>query len=368
MRLGSLFGVGALVCAASASAELRDVPLGSGYKFAPYGHLHGAYQSFDDGQEKTQGIVDVSTSISRIGFFIEPENAGNGLSFQFETSLGFRPSDNVSQLSKPEVWDWTKRNLRQVQVIHTSRYGALRLGQGSMPLDSAAEVDLGGYNNVAKSNLAEGYGSYLFRDSSGALTSLDINDVFDNFDGDRRLRIRFDTAPVAGFSLAVGYGIEVLKADDDDKYYDVALRYNNTFGRLKISGAVGSSWANASTSIDRATVGSFGVLDQDTGLNLTIAAGQDASGTQPHYVYFRAGWNRSIWAFGDSKIAFEYFSGSDYNTAGSASDMWGVALLQEVDDLNLEVYAGYREFAYSDLSPVTYLDAIGVQIGARWTF
>ncbi len=368
MRLGLILGIAAVGCGSVASAELKDVDLGGGYVFAPYGHLHGAFQSFDDGQETTQNLVDVSTSISRFGFYIEPANSDLGLSFQFESSLGFRPSSSVSQVFTPKAWDWTKRNLRQVQFIHNSRFGTLRLGQGSMPLDSAAEVDLGGYNNVAKSNLAEGYGSYLFRDSSGALTNLDIGDTFDNFDGDRRMRVRFDTAPVAGFSLSVGYGIEVLKSGDDNDYYDVALRYSNTFGRLKVSGAVGSSWADSPTSVDRATVGSFGVLDQNTGLNLTIAAGQDASGTEPHYVYLRAGWNRAIWSIGESKIALEYFDGSDYNTTGSASEMWGIALLQEVDDLNLEVYAGYREFAYTDLTPVTYLDAEGVQIGARWKF
>lgn len=356
------------LCAGAAQAELRDIPMGGGYVFAPYGHLHAAYQGFDDGRLLTETIVDPSPSISRFGFYIEPQDDAHGLSFQFESSLGFRPSDKTSQLFTPDAWDWSRRNLRQVQVIHSSAIGVLRLGQGSMPLDSAAEIDLGGYNNVAKSNITEGYGSYILRDSTGALTGLTIGDTFDSFDGDRRMRARFDTASVAGFSLAVGYGIEVLKSGDDNTYYDVALRYKNTFGRVKLSGAIGSAWANKAASVDRVTVGSVGVMDTATGLNFTLAAGRDATGTEPSYVYLRAGWNHGFWSVGDTKIALEYFTGADYGTAGSDSRMWGIALFQEFDDQNLQVYAGYREYRYSDTTPVAYLDATGLQIGARWKF
>ncbi|WP_146345611.1 porin [Falsiphaeobacter marinintestinus] len=368
MRLGIILSVSATVWAQGATADLKDVAIGDNYVFAPYGHLHGAYQSFDDGRQQTDTIVDPSPSISRFGFFIRPSKSDLGFSFQFESSLGFRPSDKVSQTNTPPAWDWTKGNLRQVQLIHASRFGTLRLGQGSMPLDSAAEVDLGGYNNVAKSNISEGYGSYILRDTTGALTSLDIGDTFDSFDGDRRLRARFDTQSVAGFSLSLAYGIEVLKSGDDNTYYDAALRYKNDFGRLKVTGAIGSGWAKSSASVDRVTVGSIGLLDKETGLNLTVAAGQDAKGTQPNYVYLRAGWNHAFWSVGDTKIALEYFTGSDYGSAGSESQMWGVALLQDFDDLGLQVYAGFREFRYSDLTPVTYLDTQGIQIGARWKF
>lgn len=368
MRIASVVGCIAIFNGQAAVAELKNVPVGRSYVFALYGHLHGAYQSFDDGQYKTDHIVDPSPSVSRFGFYIQPSETEFGFAFQFETSLGFRPSDKVSQISTPKTWDWGTKNLRQVQIIHTSGIGILRLGQGSMPLDSAAEVDPGGYNNIAKSNITEGYGSYILRNTKGALTSLSIGDTFDSFDGDRRLRARFDTRSVAGFSLAIAYGIEILKTGDDDTYYDIALRYENDFGRLGVSGAIGSAWANSSTSVDRVTVGSIGLMDQATGLNFTVAAGQDATGMQASYVYLRAGWNRAIWDIGDTKIAFEYFTGSDYGTVGSASDMWGVAVLQDVKELGLQVYAGYREFSYSDQTPVMYLDAKGIQIGARWKF
>ncbi|MEX0284350.1 MAG: hypothetical protein AB3N23_07035 [Paracoccaceae bacterium] len=354
--------------AQSAAAQLKDVDLGGGYVLAPYGHVHAASQSFDDGGQTTRNFVDPSTSISRFGFYVEPRDTDRGFSFHFESSLGFRPSDKTSQTTTPDAWNWSKLNLRKVQVVHKSGLGTLRLGQGSMPLDSAAEVDPGGYNDVAKSNITEGYGSYRLRDSTGAQTGLDIGDTFDSFDGDRRMRIRFDTQSIAGFSLAVGYGIEVLKAGDDNKYFDVALRYKRDFGRVHVTGAVGSAWSDTATSLDRVSVGSVAIMDNETGLNFTVAAGQDATGSRPEYLYLRGGWNHDFWGVGDTKIALEYFNGADYQTIGAESEMWGIALLQDFDDLRLQVYAGFRAYSYADLTPVTYLDATGVQIGAKWKF
>lgn len=340
----------------------------SGYEFDLYGHLHGAYQGFDDGQLRTETLVDPATSISRIGFFLRPLSPDNGLSFQFETSIGFRPSDGTSQTSTPDAWDWSRRNLRQVQVIYASRLGTFRAGQGSMPLDGAAEADPGGYNAVAKSNITEGYGAYILRSSTGALSDTTIKDTFDSFDGDRRFRLRWDSPDFAGISLALAYGTEVLSTGNDNTYYDIALRYDGGTERVRIKAAIGSGWENGDGFVDRVTVGSLGVIDTETGVNGSVAIGQSATDADPAYLYLRAGWNRRFLPVGDSGIALEYFTGRDYEVSGSHSDMWGIALVQAFEAQNLTVYAGYRSFAFDSPGPDSFQDAQGVQVGATWKF
>lgn len=352
---------------ATAYAQLSDRPLGEGYWFAPYGQLHFALQSFDDGQERTTNLVDISNANSRIGFYIQPEDSSVGLSFQFETGLGLRPSSATSQETTPDALDWSRRDLRQVQLIYRGGFGVLRFGQGSMPLDGAAESDLGGTVVVAKSTIPEANGSYIFRTKGGALSDVTIGDTFNNFDGARRMRLRFDTADISGISLAVAYGREVLKAGDDTDYYDVALRFKKTFANFKIVGAAGSAFADDGGETTRTTIGSLSALDTRTGLNLSLAMGKNAD-TGADYVYVKGGWNASFVDIGETKLIFEGFIGNDYLTSGAKSEMWGIALIQNIDAADVEAYLGYRAFGYDDDSTNDYQDANAIQFGARWRF
>lgn len=353
--------------ASAALAEVSDYPVGRNYVFAPYGQLHFGLQSFDDGQLRTTNFVDISNANSRIGFYVQPTESGDGLSFQFETGLGFRPSSSTSQIYAPEFSDWSRRELRQVQVIYKGGIGTVRLGQGSMPLDGAAESDLGGTVVVAKSTIPEANGDYIFRTAGGALSGVTIGDTFDNFDGARRMRVRYDTPEFSGFSLAVAYGKEVLKSGDDKDYYDIALRYDQTFDSIKVTAALGTAFARGTTNTVRTTVGSLSVLDTRNGLNGTIALGMNAD-TGDEYVYLKGGWNTNLLPYGDTKFVAEGFLGNDYLTAGSRSSMWGIGVIQNIDSAGLEAYLGYRAFTYEDSSPTEYQDSNAIQLGARWRF
>ncbi len=357
--------------ATPARASDLEYQLGSGLTFAPYGQLHFAYQGFDDGQDVTETLVDVSNANSRVGFYLRwgDQNAAqaNALAFQFESGLGFRPSQKTSQTNTPEAWDWKRTDLRKVQLIWTTAYGTFKLGQGSMTTDGIAEADLGGTVVVAKSTIPEANGAYILRTSTGALSSITIGSTFSNLDGGRQGRIRFDTRPVQGLSLGLAYGREVLKSGIDDDYYDLALRFDKDLERIKIKAAAGLSYLVAQGANERALVGSLSVLDKPTGLNLSLAAGREEL-TGASYGYLKAGWNTRILNAGVTKFTAELFRGRDYVSSGARSTMWGLSLIQELERLNTEVYAGYRAFSYTDLTPVDYLDAGAVQIGARWRF
>ena len=239
MRVAGGLALALATSDAYAQSELPKRSIGDqGYTFAPYAQLHFAWQQVDDGRASTGNIVDITNANSRVGFYIERPDA-MGFSFQFESGLGFRPSAKTSQTNTPVFFDWSRRDLRQVQVIHRSQAGTFRLGHGSMPLDGAAESDLGKTVVVAKSTIPEANGSYILRSTTGVLTPLTIGDTFDNYDGTRRLRLRYDTPDFSGFSLAVAYGEEVLRSGDDNTYYDVAIRYEGQVGKLRHHWCIG---------------------------------------------------------------------------------------------------------------------------------
>lgn len=358
------------VAAPPVAAELRPVDLWSGYELDAYGQFHFAYQGFDDGQTVTENLVDITNANSRLGFHVRPSGDDSGLIFHFESGLGFRPSQKTSQTNTPAFWDWSRTDLRKVQFIYGGTFGEVKLGQGSMPTDGAAEADLGGTVVVAKSTIPEGNGAYILRSTAGALTGITIGDTFDNFDGDRRLRLRYDTPSVAGFSLGAAYGREVLKSGDDNRYFGFALRYAGEFDGVEVKGALGSTYVRKPSGggTTRTTIGSVSVLHQATGLNLSVAAGQYLTGPEPYYVYLKAGWNARLVSPGDTKFVAEFFRGRDYVTAGARSRMWSVGVIQEFEKQQVETYAGYRSFGYDDATPVSYLDSGALQIGARWRF
>jgi hypothetical protein len=349
--------------------DLEPVPLGQGWVFDAYGRLNLAYQSFNDGAQTTSNIVDMSTSTGRIGFFIERPDADQGLAFQFETGLGISPSKSFSQTSSPPFWEFDRTLLRQVQVIWYGGWGKLRVGQGSMASDSIAEIDLGDTTVVAKSNIDEMGGSYLFRLASGPLSDVDIGSSFDSFDGDRRFRLRYDTPAAAGFSLAMSYGIEVLKSSDDNAYYDLAVRYSHSFGGLDVKAGIGNSYVNiAGSGLDYVTAGSVSLFDNTTGLNLTLASGRDHRGSEASYIWAKASWTTELIASGVTRFYVEAHQGEDFITTGSDSSFWGLGVMQRIDRHNLDLFAGYRVFSFSDLSGATYQDADVIQIGAHITF
>jgi len=356
-----------LIPAGIAAANETKFPVGQGASFRYYGWLNIAGQSVDDGVSSTTNIVDVTNDPSSFGFFIEPVNGGP-LSFQFETSLGLRPSDKTSQTNTPQTWDWTRRNLRQVQLILATGAGTFRLGQGSMPSDGAAEADLGGTVVVAKSTIQDSHAGFAFRTTAGALSGFTIGSSFNNYDGPRRFRLRFDTNSYAGFSFAAAYGHEVLTSGINDDFVDFAMRYDATKGDFDIKGAIGVSYVNGASFAHASSVGSIAVRHRPTGLNLSLASGHAGSGGRESYVYVKGGWSGHLLSVGETKLVIEGFFGDDYNTDQSLSTMLGAAVIQEFDKQNLEVYAGYRGFSYEEPTAITYQDIDAVQIGARWLF
>lgn len=339
----------------------------SGGEVVFYGQFNPAWQYFDDGQETTDGIVDNGNWNSRLGFRItQPLNEGT-LRFRFETGLGLRSSAGVSQDFRPEWVDWQRTSLRWFEVAYDSRFGTISAGQGSTASDGTAGLDESFTFIAGAADSSDGFSSFRFRDTTGALTDITIGAVNDTFGGNRRFRIRYDTPSFEGLVFSTSYGREVLNSADNRSFYDVALRWNRDLGDVSVQAAASYGWDHDPDAPNqRRVAGSMTLFHNPTGLNLALVASSRIDGPEQYYV--RAGWRRDFFEVGTTSLSIDYFRGRDFVTAGSRTENYGLYAVQSFDAVSIDVYAGWRRFTYEDRTPTRYQNADGFLLGARWFF
>ena len=341
----------------------------NGGSFRWYGQFNPSFQSFDDGVDDYNRLVDNSSSNSRIGFWVEQAFGENKLKFHFETAFGLRASDGVDQTTTGDSLSWSRTNIRHVDLqFETANYGTFSAGQGSMASDGVTGADFSGTGLGAGVSVADIGGGYAFRTSGGALSGVSIGDAFTDLDGSRLGRVRYDSNNFAGFTFSASYGTDILATNNDRETYDVAVRYSNDdMGAFALDAGLAAAWTEQTGRQDRRDIsGSVSVLHKDTGLSMTLAAGdRDISG---NYAYGKLGYSADLIAAGKTSFSVDYYDGSDLVSAGDASESWGIAAVQKIDRFNVETYLAYRDYSYSDTSATTYQDANVILAGARWKF
>jgi hypothetical protein len=355
-----------MVVAIPAAAADLTFTNGSGTTTTFYGQLNPTFQGVDDGDETYEKLVDNGNSVSRIGIWIDGTLWGNTARFNFETSLGVESTSETNQVDDPPWLDWLRTDIRKLEVVYSGDFGAVWAGQGSMATDGASEVDNSGTSVVGYSSLSDTAGSFIFRDGA-ALSSTTIGDVFKNFDGTRRFRLRYDTPDLSGFVVSAAAGYDVLSETDDADYYDTALRYGYKDDTFSFNAAIGYSFKDDQGKTTEQVMASASATHVPTGLNLTVATGeQQSDGGQ--YLYTKIGWGGDVVGFGKTSVSADLYSGSDFSVLGSESSSWGVQAVQQFAEQGLEAYLGYREYAYDGVPSVDYQDIGTVLFGARWKF
>ena len=341
--------------------------LTSGGVMTFYGQFNPVFQSFDDGDEVTSGIVDNGNWNSRLGFTLVQPSGDMTLRVRFETGLGFRNSALVSQDFTPEWIDWQRTALRWFEVAGDGRYGTVSLGQGSSASDGTAGLDDSFTFHAGATDSSDGFGSFQFRDEEGKLTGVTIGQVNNSFDGARRFRARYDTPVVGGVMLSTSYGINILVEEDNTNYYDVAARWTGEIGDFAVRAAIGYQWLDNPDGKDTERLaGSGTIVHTPTGLNVALSAGQQIDGAS--YVWGRAGWRNQVFDVGATSLSVDYYNGWDFLTDGAETENYGVYGVQSIDALSIDVYGGVRKFTYDDDGPTSYQDAYGVLTGVRFFF
>jgi hypothetical protein len=332
-----------------------------------YGQFNPVYQSFDDGEETTSGVVDNGNWNSRIGLTAtEPLSFGT-LRFRVETALGLRSSAAVWQEFTPDAQNWSRASLRWFEAALDTDYGTFSFGQGSSASDGTAGLDDSFTFVAGATDSSDGFGAFRFRDADGNLTGVSVGSVNAVLNGARRFRARYDSPAMQGVVVSASYGVNILSTSDDNDYYDIALRWTGDLGEVAVRSAIGYQWIdNPDGENVRRIAGSVSALHSPTGLNLAFSAGEVIDGES--YVWTRAGWRADLIAAGKTSLSLDYYRGRDFRTDGARSGHYGIYAVQSLDEASIDLYAGWRRFSYSDLTGTEYQDATGILMGLRWAF
>lgn len=350
-----------------------------------YGQINMGVLQYDDGIDtETYAPIDNDNSGTRVGLLYT--RAFGAWTFQNRNEFGYTPYSTANINIEDDKADWglNRSNIRWIDfTLEHDRYGKFWIGQGSMATDGTLSVDLSGTDVIAGSSVADSAGAQILRFSDPALADdfggPEIGGVFDNLNGDRRARIRYDTPAFANFTLAAAFGRNLLSDDSDVRdanIFDASLNYSNTYdGGFEVQASVGYHWIEgvAGGHDISSWGGSASVLHTPTGLNATFSAAiqDNGSSSDASYVYGKIGLLRSFVAWGDTAMSIDYYSGSDFglnaDVTSSSSDSWGLALVQNIDRANTQLWVTYRTYEYSD-DFAEYEDGSAIFGGARFRF
>ena len=368
-KLSSVAAVLVATTAIPAAAEMKYENNSGGYVLL-YGQFNPAIISVDDGQDTDTRLLDNDLSNSRVGLRLMQPFGQNEFTFRFESALGLPNSTEWSQLGT-NFSGWTREDIRFVDFGLKGGWGKFSAGQGSMASDGASETDLSYVGTALYSFTNDENSGFFYRGTNGALSNITVGDSSSNFDGSRRGRVRYDTPDFSGFSASFAYGQNILSSSDDDDYYDMAVNYNNTFaGGVEFAASVAYAvrdFDNGSGNRED-TIGSASVM-LPSGFSFTAAAGtrDNVSGqSDPSFWYTKIAYESDWVSWGKTGVGIDYYDGSDFNTDGSSTESWGIAVVQRIDSINTDAYLKYRNHDFDDGTSFDKNEAW--VLGARWKF
>lgn len=360
----SAIALAAAGVAAPAAAELKWDNASGGY-VRIYGQFSPTYQSVDDGVQTYDNVLDNSHSNTRVGLWVAQPFSTGEFKFNFETALGWTNTANVSQTSQSTGVNWDRTDIRKVDFsFEGDTWGTIYVGQGSMATDGVADKSLNNNAMTTYNGIGDFAGNYQFRTTAGALSGVTAGSVNPSLDGGRRGRIRYDSPNFNGFTIALAAGEEILASNNDDKYYDIALKYQRKFDTVEVAGGIGFSRRDRNGVDQDDTFGSLAARF-DNGLNFAVSAGSRKN--DGDYTYVLAGYEADFWQVGKTSFAIDFYNGNDFGLAGRKSKTMGVGINQNIDSINTQVYLGYRNHELTDPG-VNYNDIDAYLFGARWRF
>lgn len=331
-------------------------------KLAISGQVNRAVNVADDGKSTNAYHVDNDVSNSRVRF-VGTAKATDDLTIGTRLEAAFAPNESseVSQ-NDEESGDFTDQRWAEVS-LDSQRFGKLSLGKGDTASNNTAEVDLSRTDVVQYASVADIAGGLFFRENNGdALTGVRVSDAFKDLDGlSRKTRLRYDTPTFYGFHLA---GSLV-----SDQRYDAALFWGGQGLGFKAAAAAAFADPNE-VDTDYQYDGSFSLLHEATGLNLTLSTGlkeRDSQGDAQNY-YAKAGWLAKLFSVGETAFGLDYNRSINLPTGRDEGYSVGAAMVQQLEEFGTELYLQYRLYSLDrDLEPSVQDINVGT-IGARVKF
>ncbi len=235
--------------------------------------------------------------------------------------------------------------------------------RGDTASNNSAEVDLSGTDVVQYASIADIVGGHKFRQSGNdQLTDVTVGGTFKDFDGlSRKSRLRYDTPRFHGFSLAGA----VIR----DQRWDASLWWVAEGYGFKSGAAAAVAKINEDNT-DYQYDGSFSILHQATGLNVTFSAvtKDNDNGSDPYNLWGKLGWQTRLTKYGTTSFGIDYGHSENITADDDKGKSIGVAVVQSFADYGTEIYLQYRNFSLDWDSAASVSDINVGTVGARVKF
>jgi predicted porin len=335
---------------------------GERIKLSIDGWVNRMVSIIDDGKDTDAYFVDNDNSESRVNFVGTAKVTDDlTLGSRIELTIAPNKAGNVDQNNQEtnNIFDqrWTEASL------DSKRFGKLSLGKGNVAAYGTAAVDLSRTTVIAYSGLVDLAGAMLFRQKNDdTLTDVRIGDAFNNFDGlTRKNRVRYDTPTFYGFHLGA--------TAFSEQRYDGALFWGGQGYGFKAAAGAGLTDPNEDDTGLRYG-GSFSILHEDTGLNLSLSSGKLERDNQsdPYNLYGKIGWLKNFFPFGWTAFSADYTRSYNLPTDNDDGYSVGLAAVQSFEKFGTEVYMLYRLHSLDrDVEPDVH-DINVFSFGARVKF
>jgi len=331
-------------------------------KLVVSGQVDRAMNVANDGDQTKAYFVDNGASNSRLRL-VGTARVDDDLTIGTRLEMAFAPNESskVSQ-DNEESGDFFDERYADLSLA-SERFGKLSLGKGDTASNNSAEVDLSGTDVVQYASIADIVGGLKFRQSGNdQLTDVTVGGAFKDFDGlSRKSRLRYDTPRFHGFSLA--------GAVISDQRWDASLWWAAEGYGFK-SGAAAAVAKINEDNVDYQYDGSFSILHQATGLNVTFSAGTKDSdnGSDPYNLWGKLGWQTKLTQYGPTSFGVDYGHSENITADDDKGDSIGVAMVQSFADYGTEIYLQYRNFSLDRDSAASVSDINVGTVGARVKF
>ncbi len=341
---------------------------------------------WDDGRDSDTYVVGNKNDQTNFGFAGDAKIAP-GVTAGFEIVIRVRDdlSDAVNQASAAgddgfDVWQahW---------YLESETYGKVSVGVASRVSDTAPEADFSEAGIAGYAGMQDIGGGFLLRRNDGALTDLAWGDIISHFNGDTANIVRYDTPSFGGFIVSASWG--------EDDIWDVGIRYAYEGSGINFEAVVAYTEVTDEDGepgrVDQDTVvGSASILHEASGLNFTIAAGQQSSNVavvdldgvtrtpeDSKFIYVKAGWIAKLNTLGPTAFYGEYGRFEDFLSAGADAgvvaslapgavrisgnevDVWGIGVVQHIEAAEMQIFMGYRNHS----ADVDMVDGTGTTTG-----
>jgi predicted porin len=331
------------------------------------GQINQAMNVAGDGDETKAYFVDNENSNTRLRFAgVADFEGGPEIGPLLEIAFSPNPAGDVSQ-DREIAGDFFQVRLAELYALD-ERYGRLTFGRGWAAGDTGA-FDLSIVSGaIMASGIADPMGGLQFTDRYG-LTGVTLLDAFDALGGNRQNRVRYDT-PMWG-------PVQVSLSAGADQRWDAALTFGGDYDRwsafelggLTMLGGVSIRDPNKD-GVDFTVVGSWSVLHDPTGLNLTVSSGYESvdDGDTPYNVYGKLGWNAELIAIGPTGFGLDYTWTENVSADGDRGQSVGFAAVQVLERYGIELYSQVRWLSLDRHLGPSFHDLVVGTLGTRVRF